>query len=446
MKILKVISFVFLVLPLGLSAQTVSITSPNGGEDWALGTPRSITWTQSGLTGTARLLLLQGTTQVGVIDTNIQVTALQYSWQAGQLQVGTAVAGSNYRIQIRVDDPDHGMVMDKSNQGFTLSTSQGGASITVTSPKNGDNWSWNSTHAVTWTKSGAQAAQVKIQLFKGTVIYQDFVAATANDGSQDVTVMANLPDGSDYIVKVTTSDNLVSGSSQPFSISKFLIPADFGKVPLKKKTEFSLPPGIPLEAKMAVTVNLKPSVSNPWHRVHSYSTVLGCPLNSGGMAPAPDPSPLLRTGYRNYYDGGVCWEYLGFIYRGILKFDLSQIKGKVTEAKLDMGCTGTDSNDGTPFCDGSVFVLDGPGSGFNNPWHHLVDLPAQGGNVANDRIKVAGPNIVIVLTDVVSAWISGSQPNHGLIFLGNNETMDDESNDRCISHFQAGLSVTYLPD
>jgi hypothetical protein len=157
----------------------------------------------------------------------------------------------------------------------------------------------------------------------------------------------------------------------------------------------------------------------------------------------------MRTGYANSHQhpgGSVDWESWRYIYRGILQFDFSQVKGEVKEAKLSLQCTGTDSTDGTPYCDGSVLVLDGPGDGFSNPYHPYVDLPAQGGNVSNSLINVSGPNIVIVVTDLVKAWISGQQPNHGLAFLGNNETMDDNSNDRCISHFKVALSVTYVPD
>jgi hypothetical protein len=172
---------------------------------------------------------------------------------------------------------------------------------------------------------------------------------------------------------------------------------------------------------------------------------LGCPLSSWGLAPDPDPYPQMRTGYRNDYEGGLCWEYLGFIYRGVVKFDLSQIKGEITNAHLDLICTGTNSTDGTPFCDGSVFVLDGPGSGFDNPCHLYVNLPAGGGNIAGDILKVAGPNIVIVVTDLVKAWVNGQQPNYGMLFLGNNESLS-ENNDRCISTFKVGgISVTYIP-
>jgi len=344
MKIAKTLVVIFLALPLWLPAQTVTITSPNGNENWVLGSPHDITWTQSGLSGKVTLFLRQG--DVGhVIASDIPVGNLKYPWTAGQYQGGTAVAGTDYRVHIRVDDPTNGPFYDKSNHDFTLSASDSGS-------------------------EGLKPVPVEMR------------------------------------------------SAIPFHATP---------------------------VKAAKTVSLQPSVANKWYRKHSWTG-----FNSASE-PTPDPKPQMRTGYSNSYSGPTWqttdWEYWGYIYRGILKFDFSQIKGKVTEAKLAMICSGTDSNDGTPYCDGSVYVLDGPGSGFDNPCHLYVNLPASGGNVANDIIKVAGPNIIITLTDLVKGWINGQQPNHGLRFLGNNETMDDESNNHCISHFfPISLSVTYIPD
>jgi hypothetical protein len=103
-----------------LAAASVTLTSPNGGEDWTIGTPQVITWTNNGLSGTVKLFLDKGgVTQV--IASNIPVGDLQCPWTAGQTQGGMAVNGSDYRVNIRVDDPHLGAFYDKSNNFFTLS-------------------------------------------------------------------------------------------------------------------------------------------------------------------------------------------------------------------------------------------------------------------------------------------------------------------------------------
>ena len=49
---------VFSIVPAGL--QTVTVTSPNGGESWQAGSAQSITWTQTGLTGSVTIDLYKG--------------------------------------------------------------------------------------------------------------------------------------------------------------------------------------------------------------------------------------------------------------------------------------------------------------------------------------------------------------------------------------------------
>jgi hypothetical protein len=43
---------VFIVYGISQS-QTITVTSPNGGENWALGSPHNITWRPSGVRGPA---------------------------------------------------------------------------------------------------------------------------------------------------------------------------------------------------------------------------------------------------------------------------------------------------------------------------------------------------------------------------------------------------------
>jgi hypothetical protein len=48
-----------------VSAQTITVTSPNGGESWQKGTSHNITWTSSGITtGTFTVRLFDGSTNI----------------------------------------------------------------------------------------------------------------------------------------------------------------------------------------------------------------------------------------------------------------------------------------------------------------------------------------------------------------------------------------------
>jgi hypothetical protein len=421
-----------------LAAQSVKVVSPNGGESWALHSSHAITWTPTNPGNVKVDIVLRNTGgKVGAIKSQVALSLGSWQWQdVGRLEDGTVVPqGSDYIVRIR----DAGNALsDDSNGNFTISAGSPAPTLRLLSPNGGENWYRGKLNNITWKAENwtgtVQLSLFRDNVFKGVIVSGQPSSAGAYSWNVGATSHGLADLGGGYRVMVSRtypgpmlpSAALADKSDGDFSISMQKIAA-----PMTTQT-----------VKLAKTVSVPPSVSNVWHTDHKWTGF------SSSSAPRPDPKPQMRTGYTNYYnrDDAFHWEYWGYIYRGVLKFDLSQIKGKVSEARLSMQCTGTDSTDGTPYCDGSVLVLDGPGNGFNNPYHHYVDLPAQGGNDANNIIKVSGPNIVIVLTDLVKAWIDGSQPNHGLIFLGNKETMDDESNDRCISHFQASLSVTYVPD
>ncbi len=423
-----------------LAAQSVKVVSPNGGESWALHSSHAITWTPTN-PGNAKVdIILRNTGgKVGAIKSQVALSAGSWQWQdVGRLEDGTVVPqGSDYIVRIR----DAGNTFsDDSNANFTISAGSPAATLRLLSPNGGENWYRGKLNNITWKAENwtgtVQLSLFRNNVFKGVIASGQSSSAGTYSWNVGATSHGTAELGGGYRVMVSRT---YSGPVLPQAALVDKGDGDFS-IGLQKI------PGLakPIEAYKTKTVSLTPSLSNKWHRKHEYYNGLGCPLSDWGLAPDPDPSPLLRTGYRNHYEGGLCWEYLGLIYRGIVRFDLSSIKGQVKEAHVNMICTGTDSTDGTPYCDGSVLVLDGGGSGFDNPYHPLVDLPAGGGPIANDVIKVSGPNIQIVVTDLVKAWIGGQQPNHGLLFLGNNENMS-ENDDRCISHFQVSLSITYVP-
>ncbi len=69
-------------------------------------------------------------------------------------------------------------------KAFT-NTSGPSPTITVTSPANGDSWYKNDTKTIAWTKTGAQTANVNIQLMRGTTNVLTIASGTPNDGSYD---------------------------------------------------------------------------------------------------------------------------------------------------------------------------------------------------------------------------------------------------------------------
>ena len=71
---------------------------------------------------------------------------------------------------------------------------------------------------VKWTKTGDQNANVKIQLFKGTTLVKTLATSIANSGSFGWTIPSTLKVGSNYKIKIKTTDGFVSAVSGLFTI------------------------------------------------------------------------------------------------------------------------------------------------------------------------------------------------------------------------------------
>lgn len=90
--------------------------------------------------------------------------------------------------------------------------------ITVNAPAAGASWPTGTIHTIAWSKVGSQDATVFIELFKGGAKALDITTSTANDGVFDWAIPSGLAAGSDYVVRVTTSDNAYADDSGAFSI------------------------------------------------------------------------------------------------------------------------------------------------------------------------------------------------------------------------------------
>ncbi len=163
MKKLLTLMFIMLVSIGMIYSQSITVTSPNGGENWDLGSTHNVTWTSSGVAGNVGIKLFQNGTSLGYIAQNIPVGSGSFSWTIGNIiGVGPISAGANYQIQVK----QSGVAGDMSDGNFTISPAASpAASITVTSPNGGENWNLGSTHNVTWTSSGV-AGNVGIKLFQ----------------------------------------------------------------------------------------------------------------------------------------------------------------------------------------------------------------------------------------------------------------------------------------
>lgn len=119
-----ILTAVMIVGIIGLiPAQSLTLTSPNGGENWPAGSTQNVTWTYSGIPDTAfiKLVLFKDGNKIGNIVQNVSIRAGSYSWRVGDHEEGAAAAGGGYRIRIR--DMNGTYPLDESNNPFTIASS-----------------------------------------------------------------------------------------------------------------------------------------------------------------------------------------------------------------------------------------------------------------------------------------------------------------------------------
>ncbi|MBI2853863.1 MAG: matrixin family metalloprotease [Chloroflexi bacterium] len=189
---------------------SLAITSPNGGESWAVGSTQTITWTASGF-GTKDKVKVElsrdGGTKWSTIAPAVTATSGSTTWKVS----GTATANA----LVRVSNP---LASDVSNAEFTI-TGPPPPSITVTSPDGGETWESATTQTITWTSASLTGA-VKIELSRdGGATWSTIVPATPNTGSKTWKVSGTATTQARVRVSSLTSKSIMDSSNTDFTIT-----------------------------------------------------------------------------------------------------------------------------------------------------------------------------------------------------------------------------------
>ncbi|MCA0447999.1 MAG: N-acetylmuramoyl-L-alanine amidase [Bacteroidetes bacterium] len=190
--------FVALQNQVGNSGETLTITSPNNGEDWQTGTTHNITWTSSsGVTGTVQIQpYLNGSPQ-----TNIAASAPNtgsYSWTIPT----NYPSGTTYQMSISAMN---GKVWDFSDKNFTISL----PTLIITSPNGEENWQTGTTHNITWNSSSGVTGTVQIQPYLNSSPQTNIAASAPNTGSYSWTIPSNYPPGTTYQMSISAMNGKV---------------------------------------------------------------------------------------------------------------------------------------------------------------------------------------------------------------------------------------------
>jgi endonuclease/exonuclease/phosphatase family metal-dependent hydrolase len=98
----------------GGGTATVQVTAPNGGESWAGGSARNVTWTSSGVANVKLEYSLNGGSTWSVITSSTAASAGSYAW--------TVPNTASTAARVRVSDAANAATNDVSDAAFTITT------------------------------------------------------------------------------------------------------------------------------------------------------------------------------------------------------------------------------------------------------------------------------------------------------------------------------------
>ena len=203
---------------LGVGATTppsasVTVTSPNGMENWTSGSTRSIGWTTDNISGTVDLQLFRNFSYVGTIASEVPSSPGSYAWTVGNYRGGVAANGQGYRVLIKTPDGEY---QDLSNCAFTIGAAVD-PTVTVSSPNGGESLGLGSSRSVTWRSANCEG-NVNIYLDRnGSLVGTVAAGVSAAAGTHTWTVGnyqgGTAEAGSGYKIRVETTDGEAVDSS-----------------------------------------------------------------------------------------------------------------------------------------------------------------------------------------------------------------------------------------
>lgn len=203
------------------TAPIVTVTVPNGGENWAVGSVHHITWTATDNVGVTSVDLHYSTTGASGAFSLIaggEANDGVYSWTVPDNPSADAY------VKVVAHDAAANAGQDLSDSAFTISAPDTiTPTVTVWAPNGGETWAAGSTENITWNATD-NVAVTSVDLYysnDGGTSFKSIATGETNDGTYSWTV-PNDPTTSAYVKVVAydaagnTGEDL---SDAPFTIA-----------------------------------------------------------------------------------------------------------------------------------------------------------------------------------------------------------------------------------
>ncbi|MCE5252019.1 T9SS type A sorting domain-containing protein, partial [bacterium] len=200
------------IVPSGQEAM-ISLSSPQGGENWAAGSSHVIRWNSSGVSNVKLEYTTDNGTNWTVIIASLPASAGTYAW--------TVPDTPSAQCLVRVSDAENADQNDASNAPFTIFRVTGEKSIELVSPVGGELWEAGKIYPIVWNAVNVTEVSIVYSINLGETWDIVKLRADANTGSFKW-LIPDTVESDKCLIFVADSDSTEIGAmnQQPFTIFK----------------------------------------------------------------------------------------------------------------------------------------------------------------------------------------------------------------------------------
>lgn len=155
---------------------SITVTTPNGGENWIAGSSYYINWTSSNVSGGVDILYSTnaGSTWTTIV-TNASNTGSNY-WTAP-----SSINSSSSRVRVRSNS--NVAIYDDSNSNFTIAPLVLTPIVTITTPNGGESWTAGNSNNINWNSANVSGGVDILYSTNAGSSWTSIVTNTTNSGS-----------------------------------------------------------------------------------------------------------------------------------------------------------------------------------------------------------------------------------------------------------------------
>ncbi|MBK7956998.1 MAG: hypothetical protein IPK03_02135 [Bacteroidetes bacterium] len=173
---------------------SITVTSPDGGETWDVGTNQNITFTSQNIANVKIDYSINGGASWINITASTPTSSGSYTW--------TIPNNASANCKVRISDASNANTKDESNGAFTIRLP---ATIALNAPNGGETWDIGTVHNITWTTTAINNIKIEFSSNSGGTWTTVAASVLASLGTYAWTIPG--PTSNNCLIKITDVSN-----------------------------------------------------------------------------------------------------------------------------------------------------------------------------------------------------------------------------------------------